>query len=329
MSAINTQTCADALRAESITLLNGMMEFSALVDNKLSALKEEEEKLLVLSLEVNEKLKTLEEKEQHHNAVLARVTANKCAAKCKVSLNVGGRVFTAPAETFLRWKDSYFYSLLTSDSWKVDEDGEYFVNRSPKFFDRIMTSLRSGDPVDQAGLSPEESLQLSVETDYYQVPSKVDRAHMMWDAKCCDRNLVISEDGRTVTMTCSGNSARVLSTIPDTSHFHVYLRKLEGYMSVGYQSAHAHFHYYLLADGTLYSGEQYCPRLVEGDVVTALFDSLACTISFAVNGTSYGIAYRQNAMRSGAFFPCVVLTKIGASVSFQELLPGGQPTLMS
>lgn len=319
MQDLSTLICAKSLQAESVSLLDDMVAFSAKVDNKLNDLLEKEQQLLALSKEVDERLKTIEEKENYFNSMLGRMYRDKSAAESKVSFNVGGRVFTASKDTFLRWDNTYFHALLCNDSWNVDEDGAYFIDRNPTLFDHIMASLRSGIPVDGHGLSPVEVAQLSAEVDYYQLPSKLNYKPMKWDATRCDSAIIVSADGRTATKSSEKNVffGFATATVPDAPIYSVRLRKLQGGELIGYKVDRRD--YYLRQNGTLNGGQRFCPPLKEGDLVTGWLDKEAGTISFGVNDINYGNAYHNvTAVCHGFFFPTIALVRPGASMSFEE-----------
>eukprot|EP01129_Flabellula_baltica_P007657 TRINITY_DN2991_c0_g1_i1.p1 TRINITY_DN2991_c0_g1~~TRINITY_DN2991_c0_g1_i1.p1 ORF type:complete len:343 (+),score=69.68 TRINITY_DN2991_c0_g1_i1:20-1048(+) len=87
-------------------------------------------------------------------------------AKSKVKLNVGGTVFMTSKKTLVSREASYFYGLLSSEFWGPDEDGEYFIDRDPIVFDRVLNYMRYGY-LDMKGLSDREKDMLREDMDYY------------------------------------------------------------------------------------------------------------------------------------------------------------------
>merc|ERR1712137_214539 len=332
MGVIKVESCAPALRGESNSLLEELMSFSTKVDDKLKVLEEKEKCLRLMGKQVDEKLKRLAEKESRHNTNVARVTANKSASKKKVRLNVGGCLFTASKETFVRWEGTYFHTLLNSECWNLDEDGEYFIDRDPKLFDRIMASLRSGAPIDRTGLSAQQVEHMNEEIAYYQLPAEASGCPMTWDSGRGCGNVAISADGRTVTVTQSDLGAHtVLATIPDAPCFQVRFHSLgmDGGFAIGYQKEAINTDgWYLSGDGILCHmsngyetfSSKYCEGLFPGDVVKAQYDKAASTITFTVNGKNHGIAFRDVHSGNDALYPFIDFDKVGSSASLEDVL---------
>jgi hypothetical protein len=61
-----------------------------------------------------------------------------------VKLNVGGQRFETTMNTLISHKKSYFYHLLSSNKFKPDKNEEYFLDRSPEYFNDILYYLRTG-----------------------------------------------------------------------------------------------------------------------------------------------------------------------------------------
>merc|ERR1712137_889718 len=228
-----------------------------------------------------------------------------------VTLNVGGTLFTASRDVLLRYEDCYFHALLGCSCCKPDQNGTYFINRDPTYFNRIMGSLRSGKPVDHDGLSLSQIDELRVELDYYQLPPRA-----RWDTKRCGEELVITEEGRTVTKTANTHFlySGVLMSDPDIPSFQVCIRKMVDTVAIGYTKCglcgrddpHV-MGWFVLTDGRALLGQKevhhYCPKLKEGDVVKVDLDKPSSTIKFAVNGTHHGCCHCRGAPCNLCFFP--------------------------
>jgi len=91
-------------------------------------------------------------------------------SKSKVKLNVGGTVFTTSKSNLTSVKDSFFSYMLSNDKWKPDEDGEYFIDRDPKYFELILHQHRYGE-CDYSHLSDFEKNMFNVDIDFYGVGS--------------------------------------------------------------------------------------------------------------------------------------------------------------
>ena len=135
-----------------------------------------------------------------------------------VRLNVGGTHFTATKRTLLGESDTYFSSLIGNDSWAPDEDGEFFIDRNPRFFQAILDYLRmaasGGQPELIVGrIPPEEWILLIDDIEYYMLGrlkhNLMGSSSTSWklDSRSMGSNLVLSEDCLCVVKTgLSGNS---------------------------------------------------------------------------------------------------------------------------
>src|SRR5687767_11810870 len=102
-----------------------------------------------------------------------------------VKLNIGGRVFDTSTSTLSK-EDSmlqgtrlYFVKIRTvmfsgRFPLKPDEKGEYFIDRSPKHFERILSYLRTGS-ITLESLNEEEKEELLQEADYYRMEGLIVR----------------------------------------------------------------------------------------------------------------------------------------------------------
>eukprot|EP01006_Ploeotia_vitrea_P054371 TRINITY_DN67879_c0_g2_i18.p1 TRINITY_DN67879_c0_g2~~TRINITY_DN67879_c0_g2_i18.p1 ORF type:complete len:306 (-),score=35.13 TRINITY_DN67879_c0_g2_i18:25-942(-) len=98
----------------------------------------------------------------------------------RIQLNIGGQRFTTTRETLLSENDTFFHSLASSEHWKPDQHGEYFIDRDPSQFGHILAYLRQkatvapdDDPLclesfmDHKKLSDFEKRQLISDIDFY------------------------------------------------------------------------------------------------------------------------------------------------------------------
>merc|ERR1719240_218278 len=273
-------------------------------------------------------MRLLAEKETQHQEVIARVTTDLAKSRSKVSFNVGGRIFTASEDTFLRWEDTYFHALLSGSSWQPDEDGTYFVDRDPDHFSRIMTALRFGTPVDPSGLTPDQIEQLRIEQDYYQLPPWAQIQPMTWDTDHCSSNLKISNDGHTVMG--AGNALFCGAVLGMKANTDFKIRVESGHVMVGYTTRAAFqpdncewsmgwfldCSYGSIFDKSSTAFVAYCPSLEEGGTIAVQLDREASTVSFITNGTNHGIAFRD--LGTECLFPCVGFYLLGGSVVLEE-----------
>jgi len=259
---------------------------------------------------------------------IGRVTTDLAKSKSKVSFNVGGRIFTASEDTFLRWEGTYFHALLGGSCWKPDEDGTYFVDRDPEHFERIMKALRSGRPVDPAGLTAEQIEQLGIEQDYYQLPPLAKIQSITWDTDHCSSNLKISNEGRTVMG--AGKAVFCGAVLGMKSNKDFKVRVESGHVLVGYatraafQPENCEWSMGLFLDcsyGSIFDKSstefvEYCPCLEEGETIAVQLDTEASTVSFITNGTNHGIAFRE--LGTEPLFPCVAFYLLGGSVTLEN-----------
>eukprot|EP01127_Copromyxa_protea_P001298 TRINITY_DN11323_c0_g1_i1.p1 TRINITY_DN11323_c0_g1~~TRINITY_DN11323_c0_g1_i1.p1 ORF type:complete len:364 (+),score=42.41 TRINITY_DN11323_c0_g1_i1:141-1094(+) len=134
-------------------------------------LKAERAQLFELQREVIEEKKKLE-------LMLEKIEKQAQAANNKIKLNVGGQIFIFLKETLLRDPNTFFYAMLGSDRWQPDEDGEYFIDRDPRFFSRIGYFLRNGE-WDLSSMTEDEKRLFRIELDFYQItPPDAESDHL-------------------------------------------------------------------------------------------------------------------------------------------------------
>lgn len=89
-------------------------------------------------------------------------------AKSKIVLNVGGKRFEVSKDTLMSYEGSFFYSMLRSEQFLPDENGEYFIDRNPKFFSIILDYLRTGK-LFAKDFSENSMEMLKEEFNFYQI----------------------------------------------------------------------------------------------------------------------------------------------------------------
>ncbi len=83
-----------------------------------------------------------------------------------IRLNVGGKKFVTRLETLLGIKDTFFYKVVVSKKFNLEE--ELFFDRNPKIFPIIMDSLRK-KKIEYNKLSNNQLEDLKLEADYFDV----------------------------------------------------------------------------------------------------------------------------------------------------------------
>jgi hypothetical protein len=143
----------------------------------------------------------------------------------KIRLNVGGAKFTTSKTTLLAESGTYFDALIQNDQWSPDEEGDFFIDRNPRFFPAILDYLRmlangKEGMLLVGSITPEEQRLLDDDIEYYMISSLkrllIASEHSGWklDTRCMGSSLTMSEDCLTVTKTgVSGNcSSGVMGT---------------------------------------------------------------------------------------------------------------------
>jgi len=121
-----------------------------------------------ISNQVQERLREIEEKEKRWLELEEKIKHCAAQAKTKIKLDVGGKIFSTSKSTLLAFEGSYFHAMLSSGHWKPDEDGVYFIDRNPKFFNIILDYMRTGK-IDVTDLNHKELTKLLDDLDYFQI----------------------------------------------------------------------------------------------------------------------------------------------------------------
>jgi len=286
------------------------------------------ENMLALNTSVENKIRRLEEKEQQHHAASfnvdgkSKTTTSKTAAQ-SIEVNVGGKVFHSTVETLVRCE--YFHHLFVSGS-----SGPFFIDRDPDNFTRIVAAVRTGASVDFEGLTADQAACLREDMEYYFSSAHSGRELIRWSQLCCNSDLSITEEGRTVTMTAAAiaNGVRCLTSTPDAPRFSVRIHA-DNELCIGFIKSNAtrqHIQAYtawaLDFDGDVHTPvgyrTGYCRALQWGDLVTGHLDKDARTISFSINGYLYGVAVSNVDCNSGPLFPYVELYSSGDYMSLED-----------
>eukprot|EP01006_Ploeotia_vitrea_P057344 TRINITY_DN68171_c6_g1_i3.p1 TRINITY_DN68171_c6_g1~~TRINITY_DN68171_c6_g1_i3.p1 ORF type:complete len:433 (+),score=35.43 TRINITY_DN68171_c6_g1_i3:65-1363(+) len=88
-----------------------------------------------------------------------------------VTLSIGGQRFSTMESTLMGEQESFFWSMLHSGNWTPNQQGEYFVDRSPIAFHHILEFMRSSKEIPVEKLGDIEKDQLLDDIDFYQIPS--------------------------------------------------------------------------------------------------------------------------------------------------------------
>jgi hypothetical protein len=143
-------------------------------EDEFKSLKEDFNKgtelLLNTSKRIEERLGVLHEAEERFAQMSAFMEKNAAVAKTKIVLDVGGKRHATSKATLLSIPNTYFHALLSSGKWEPDEDGCYFIDRNPKYFNVILDFLRTHEQPDLRNLPKDAIAKLKKDADYFQVP---------------------------------------------------------------------------------------------------------------------------------------------------------------
>jgi len=264
------------------------------------------ENLSSLSSNVEKQLRQLEEKEKSIAKLGPLMDSTVSTAKQKIVLNIGGKKFATSRSTLLSVKNSFFYAMLCSEQWKPDEDGEYFIDRNPKQFDRILDFLRHGE-LNLEDLTESEIKKIKFDMDYYLITMPVDLVqtpNFTWDSNK-KHPLVVLTDGVRASVTAS--SCNHHSVLGKTSYstgivsWTILLSAVACYDVIGICTNQSTFQ--LLGAGSwgllTYPGSHNstsssvqrisAPSMCKaGDVVKVEVNFPSSTVQFYINGASAG-----------------------------------------
>jgi len=131
------------------------------LEKRATQVREEEKRM-------GEQIKTWDEKRKSWEEVERIMMENANKIKNKVKLNVGGKPFSTTKDTLLKYKGSYFEYMLTSSHPQFDEDGEFFIDRHPKYFGLILNYLREAR-LRESDLTTVDWKELQEEFEYFRV----------------------------------------------------------------------------------------------------------------------------------------------------------------
>jgi hypothetical protein len=175
-----------------IPAVNRVQTLNIELDGMSAYLKEVQSRVSQAAAEANQALKLDREQLERERRVFALEKAEmeeKIAiwnqrvtnANDVLRIDVGGSKFTTSKATLMAEKETYFHGLLSSSDKAADEDGEYFIDRNPRFFGIIVDYLRSVaakvdfPEIKFTELSESERLQILSDAEFYQIESLKNR----------------------------------------------------------------------------------------------------------------------------------------------------------
>lgn len=256
---------------------------------------------------ITTRLDRLDAEEADRMALKRKVQETAVTASKKVKLDVGGKIFCIARSQLIDTRARFLQAMVESDEWEPDSDGAYFIDRSPKHFDRVLNYVRFGK-MSYAGLRQDEIETLQETLEFLQLfpdaqPVACDLG-VTWDPDTCVDGLHISQGNRAITSTGPTRSVRSLSPCVkfsvrlDATGRHACV--MVGFTpEVGF-TPHGHAYIYCgwylyLHDGKLYSSgntyRHFRAPVTEGSVVTCVFSRESNSISFQVDGEPSQVAY--------------------------------------
>lgn len=195
---------SDELINKSKMILN---DFSQLIEDSKNHFSLEIEKVnneyKLLEDKKKEIEKEIEDKNLKINSLNDQINALKLqtdkyaeSSMKTVKLNIGGTVFTTTIDTLCKFKNSFFFSMLNNTNWKTNDNGEYFIDRDPQVFSRILNFLRIGvmftDDLDLYSIN-----LLNSDLIYYKIPyKKVEKIEKQEKQEKQDKQLILWEIGK-------------------------------------------------------------------------------------------------------------------------------------
>eukprot|EP01118_Nematostelium_gracile_P002210 TRINITY_DN12440_c0_g1_i1.p1 TRINITY_DN12440_c0_g1~~TRINITY_DN12440_c0_g1_i1.p1 ORF type:complete len:314 (+),score=78.82 TRINITY_DN12440_c0_g1_i1:32-973(+) len=288
--------------------------------------------------DVNLKIQLINEKDQRHEEMQKKVEENLAKVDEQIDLNVGGKRVSTSKSTLSSIQGTFFHAMLSSDKWKTNHEGEYFIDRNPTHFNRIVAYLRSGE-MNVDGLTKSELDELSKELEYYQIPmpsqpdqSSTTSSQWQWDSSNTGSGIILSHEHKRASRTNSnGHSAVIGDASVTTFQLRFINRGTNGWAMVGLAPQTLKINsydynncgwYLFLRDGTLYSqsgdnGRQYTSAIKNNSIIQVNHNKEKGTISFSIDEQDQGIAY-HNIPSDMVLYPCVGLYQANSSIEIVD-----------
>jgi len=293
--------------------------------------------LLEISKEIKEKLDELDDKQKKWTGLEKIMTENAEKAKNKIKLDVGGKSFATVKDTLLKYENTYFHTMLSSGKWQPDDDGCYFIDRNPQYFDVILDYMRTGE-ISLEHWNAKDLAALQKELDYYQIPipKETFSKPLIWWQESCGNNVAISQNGKVATKIAGGDgwNGMVLGTVANRS-FRAKILRGNGNVMLGMapktarpntQNPGAMGWFIYVYNGSLYSpidtNRAYTAPVRSGSVIDLLYNPKTRQISFSIDGVSKGVAFTIPTITTGDvdLYPCVEFADVSSPVELVQSL---------
>jgi hypothetical protein len=297
------------------------MELPKSVSDIHKEYKELLQKMAVVSKQYEESMSLLEEKQKAWAIMEDKMEKNAATVKNKIRLEVGGKVFTTTKSVLLRLENTYFHAMLSSGKWKPDEDGVYFIDRSPKHFDRILEYLRTGE-FSIAGLDAAAIEKLQNDLDYYQLASPNElqlqsipnKGSLCWNPSLCGRCIALVNNNKIAVSIFEGyGDTDICVSSPSLCDRYTVLytsHSSDGRLRVGFATwVPHHTDYYFYTVNDILTDRQELST--SGSRIECIYDRQQHTISFAINGHHCEVTYTDV---HGDLYPAATLFTVGTAL---------------
>eukprot|EP01122_Echinamoeba_exundans_P012160 TRINITY_DN502_c0_g1_i1.p1 TRINITY_DN502_c0_g1~~TRINITY_DN502_c0_g1_i1.p1 ORF type:complete len:499 (-),score=91.80 TRINITY_DN502_c0_g1_i1:541-1962(-) len=160
------------------------------------------------------------------DAMKAKVRLLADQAKGKVSLDIGGKIFSTTQKTL---SGSEFFSAMAT-RWEPDEDGHHFIDKNPRFFPIILNYLRTGVwNLEKLDLAFKE--EFLAELNYFGLDDddipQLHEAIFVFDDSYRPDGLQMSEDKRRITKTSAASQVGAFGNIRFSTGRHSWKCRIE------------------------------------------------------------------------------------------------------
>jgi hypothetical protein len=149
--------------------------------------------------EIENDEKVLEERIAQYNTMYQKLITVTPKKTSKINLRIGEAVFTTTIQNLTSDKESFFTGMFSEEFYHApDDDGQYFIDRNPKYFSIILDHFRGYKVKSQIDkLSNDEKEMLRVEVDFYNVQSMFEFFDEMKKKKKKRKGMILmgGEDG--------------------------------------------------------------------------------------------------------------------------------------
>eukprot|EP01118_Nematostelium_gracile_P008937 TRINITY_DN2990_c0_g1_i1.p1 TRINITY_DN2990_c0_g1~~TRINITY_DN2990_c0_g1_i1.p1 ORF type:complete len:311 (-),score=61.58 TRINITY_DN2990_c0_g1_i1:29-961(-) len=284
-----------------------------------------------LTRTVEERIDVLKQAEDRYEISQKKVGSLIARAEEQINLNVGGLRVSTSRSILTSIGGTFFFAMLSSDEWKRNDQGEYFIDRDPKHFSRIMSYLRSKE-LKLEGLSKIATKEFYDELEYYQIPTPSQLAAsstspLEWDTQSKGEKILLSNQNRSARKMEDTRSNQIVVGTRAVLSFKVKLSmRVNGRVLVGMAPKSEKLDlnngnstkcgwYLWLYDGCLYSqdgdqfGRKYARPVAENKIVQVHYNEINGTISFTIDGKDHGVAFSN--IPPTILYPCVELSECG------------------